>query len=121
MAETLCTSAQIIILAGANANATIVADTTSTAEFINRAEGLIIAETTFDWIANYTALSASVKLIVNVTCASLAAMSIIQYDMSGYTSRLEAQTMLDVLWNQYREGIKILKDKDSQTFIGKVA
>lgn len=82
-----------------------------------QAEAHICAETTYNWVDNYPNLNPDVRYILDEAASNLAAMYGINYDMSGYTSRAEAQSMLDVLWNNYQACIKILKEKDKQTFM----
>lgn len=44
-------------------------------------------------------------------------MYVIQYDMSGFSTREEAETMLDVLRDSAQRGLGILKDKKQADFI----
>jgi hypothetical protein len=50
--------------------------------------------------------------------ASWVAQQIIMYDMSGYTTRTEAQTMLDVLENNIRRAMQILEEDKNKTYLG---
>lgn len=117
MVETLCTSGALKDKAGANMNATIKADDAILTRFINQAEGNISVRTRKDWVAVFTSLNDSVKKILEEGCSNLAAMYAIQYDMSGFTSRTESQTMLDVLQDGYLRVLGILNDKKNRTFI----
>ena len=56
-----------------------------------------------------------IKPAVTTAVANIAAMQLINYDMSGYTSRTEAQTMLDVLKDEADTIIKDLREKGLQT------
>ena len=84
---------------------------------ILQAEGKICAETKFNWIDKYASLGADVKYILEEVCSNLAAIYLITYDMSGYTSRAEAQSMIDVLYAMAKDGLKKLKEKYIQTFM----
>lgn len=117
MTETLCDAASAIAKAGANANATIVADTTQLTEWINQAESVINAVTEFDWVAIHGTLTASKVKILEDCCSSLVAMNIINYDMSGYTSRYEAEIMLDVLDSVSKRNMSILKASNKKDFV----
>lgn len=81
------------------------------------AESFINATTRFNWTDQYASLNADTKYILNDTASSLAAMKCISYDMSGYTSRFEATTMLNVLRDNVMRGIDLLKESEVKTFI----
>lgn len=76
----------------------------------SQAEGRIVAETRRNWVSQYAGLSTEIKNILSDVASSLIAKQIISCDMSGYTSRAEAQTMLDVQDDTAANGIRILKD-----------
>ena len=82
------------------------------------AEGRLNSETKFNW-SDWYALNPDVDLKHTVTSvtASLVAMDAINYDMKGYTSRLEAQTMLDVLDGIVKAGLRTLKEIDKKNWI----
>ena len=99
MAEegTLCTNSNVQYWAGANANSTYTAEA-YTNVYIKAAEGLVCLETRYDWVTNYSSVSTIGKETLRLAAATLAAISAIQADMSGYTSRQEALIMINVLW-----------------------
>ncbi len=113
------TTAEVVRKAGAGASAVAV-DEAYTNDFMTQAEAQINAETTKNWSDAYGTLDVDVQGVLKLAASNLAAMYVISYDMGGYTSRLEAQTMLDVLWNGYLAAIKILKEKNRQTFMENV-
>jgi len=119
MATTMAISGGVILKAGANAT-TALTEAQYTA-IINQAEDYINLATTHNWCDDYATLSDDIKFALQDATECLAAMMMIMYDMSGFASRLEAQTMLDVLYNRAQAIIKELKEKDTQTFVGKVA
>lgn len=118
MAETLCTSGAVKLKAGANRPAD---DTDLTADnyttFINEAEAAIAAETRINWVDEYSGLDADFKTILEDAASSHAAIPVINFDMSGYTSRAEAQTMLDVNYARFRDALRLLKEKVTSDFI----
>lgn len=118
MADTgiFCTTAQVARKAGANASAVSVAEA-YTNDFVSQAEAKINAETNYNWSDAYAGLNADVKGILSEAASNLAAIYVIQYDMGGFSSREEAETMLDVLYALYRDAIKILRDKNQAEFI----
>ena len=79
-------------------------------KWLSQAEGKVIALTRRDWSGAYLTLPAGVKGILDDIASSMVAKQIITYDMSGYTSRQEATTMLDVNDDNIQKGIKFLED-----------
>ena len=68
-----------------------------------------------DWFAGSP--NVDVKALLSDIVSSFVAMQGISYDMSGFTSRFEAETMLDVLRDGMLRNISILRDKKTQDFI----
>jgi hypothetical protein len=116
MSYTLCTSEAIIRKAGANANSTAIASAALLADFADKAEGQLCMKTRKDWVSSY-AVTTNFRPALADAVSDLAAMKVINYDMSGYTSRLEAQTMLDVLKDNSDKIIADLKEKTTQEAI----
>ena len=85
--------------------------------WISGAESFINSETMYNWSDAYATLNNDVKFVLDEVCAALVANCAISYDMSGYTSRSEAQTMLDVNRDIVVRGMKFLEDRKNQTFI----
>lgn len=110
------TTAEVQYKAGANANTTANAETYINS-FMTQAESYINTVCKYNYSDNYSTLDVDVKAILKEVASNIAAMYVIQYDMSGFTSRQEAQTMLDVLNYRAEQGIKLLKEKQNQTFI----
>ena len=110
MAWTLTTSGAAILKAGVNANSTIVASGAALLSFSNEAEGRIEGETRRLWVSGYSGLDDGMKNVLSDVCSSLIAMQIMSYDMSGYTSRQEVGTMLDVQDDRASKGLQFLKD-----------
>lgn len=110
MAETLCDSGAVKLKAGSNASSTITDNAVTMTQFINQAEGDIAADTTVDWVSKYSGLSANFKQVIEGAVASKAAISVINYNMGGFTSRAEALTMLNVNWATYDRAVRELKE-----------
>ena len=108
MAWTLCTSGQALAKAGLNANVS----GSATADWSEQSEGWFNSETRRDWITNppSAALSGAVADVVSLKIGN----KIIKADMSGYTSRLEAGTMVDINDDSIRKGIAVLKQDENQ-------
>jgi hypothetical protein len=86
-------------------------------EYILQAESIINVATKKNWSDTYSSLNVDVKYVLEHAAACLAAIEVINYDMSGYTSRSEAETMCDVLWTSYLRDVKILEDINSRDFM----
>ena len=118
MADTgiFATTAEVQRKAGANASAT-----SNTEAYINdymtQAESTINAMTRYNWSDAYSGLDADVKGILKDVASCLAAIYVIQYDMSGFTTRTEAEDMINVLRDAALRGMSILRDKKVQTFM----
>ena len=110
--------ADILLRAGNNAHADVKAagwfDT-----IIIDVEAFINCMTRFDWstLDATATMHASVRGILVDTAACLAAIEGIAWDMSGYTSRIEAEDMINVLRDIALRNMSILRDKKVQTFI----
>ncbi len=108
MTETLCTAAMVSFMAGSNAPSISAGEATI---LINRAEGVIATTTRYDWVANYAAMGANTKKILEEAAAAYAAIDQIKYNASSYDSLKEAELMMNGNWTKYKECIKLLKDK----------
>src|SRR3990167_5224216 len=104
MSWTLTTSGAILSRAGLKATIS----QGNLVGYSNDAEAVINTATRKDWVADYTNVTANFKGILNHCASSLAAMDIINFDMSGFSSRAEAETMLDVLRDGVVRDLEIL-------------
>ena len=118
MSWTLCSSGSAIAKAGKNANATIIASSATLAEWSSEVEGSICAFTRHDWITDYSTVITNFKTILNDTASDLIAMKIVNYDMSGYSKLLEAETMLDVLRDNASRNLTVLSNDDKKAVMG---
>lgn len=120
MADTgiFCTTDEVQRKAGANASTTANVEAYIN-DFVAQAESLINARTRKNWSDAYSTLDNDTKMILKQVASDIAATYVINYDMSGFTSRAEAETMLDVLNNSINRGLQLLKDKQVETFIEK--
>ena len=118
MADTgiFCTTAEVQRKAGANASATSKAEA-YTNDFVTQAESEINTATRYNWSDAYAALDVDVKGILKEAASNLAAIYVIMYDMSGYTSRVEAEDMINILRDGYLRCLSILQDKKQQRFM----
>jgi len=112
MSFTLCTSGAATAKAGANVSGTLLGNAAVLDQFSQETEGFINAETRRDWITA-PANAASSGALADVSSSHIA-NKMINYDMGGYISRLEAQTMLDVNADIVRKGIAFLSKDEFQ-------
>ena len=104
------TNAQIAVRAGANVNATAIT-VAETDKYVLDVEAYINARTRVNWSDLVTAgLNADVEGILREASACMCAMYAIQYDMGGFNSLLEAQTMLDILRDKHVKALEALED-----------
>ena len=113
---TFCTTAEVGRKAGANASATSIAEA-YTNDFVKQAESYINSVCRINFHDLYATLTTHVKMLLKEAASDLAAMYAIQYDMSGFSSLDEAETMLDVLFTRATQCLSLLKNKEVTTFI----
>lgn len=116
-AGTLCTNSNVQYEAGTNASTVSKAEA-YTNVYIKLAEGKICLDTRYDWITNYASVSTIGKEILREATSCYSAIAVINYDMSGFTSRQEALIMVNILWARYNDIIKrIASDNKYKEFI----
>lgn len=116
-AGTLATNTNVTYEAGANANAVSITEA-YTNVYILKAEGKICLDTRYDWVTNYGSVSDIGKEILREAVSCYAAIAVINYDMSGFTSRHEAMGMVNILWTRYIDIVKrMVKDNKYKEFI----
>ncbi len=103
--------------AGTSANATAKA-IAATDVYVLDVEAMVNVLTRFNWSDAVTAgLNADVEGILRDVTSNLCAIYVIQWDMSGYSSRIEAEDMINILRDAALRGMSILRDKKAQDFI----
>jgi hypothetical protein len=118
MADTgiFATTAEVQRKAGANASATSNVEAYIN-DFMTQVESHINATTRYNWSDQYSSLNADVKGLLKEVASNLAAIYVIQFDMSGFTSRVEAEDMINVLRDAALRGLALLRDKKTQDFL----
>ena len=112
------TTAEVARKAGANASAISVAEAYVN-DYMTQAESVINCMTRYNWSDAYTGLNVDVKGVLKAAGSDLAAIYVIEYDMSGFTSRTEAEDMITVLRDGIQRNLAVLRDKKYTTFINK--
>jgi len=115
MAYIMTTEAEIQQKSGANVN--VAFDTTMMEAANLRAESIINCVCKYNFSDKYSTLNVDVKHILSDFCSSFVAIEAISYDMSGYTSRIEAEDMINVLRDGMLRSMSILRNQNVVTFI----
>ena len=109
MAFTIVTVAEMQFMAGENVDAT--GDVTANHQFLHdMAAGYLSAFIQDDVIAGYSGYDTVTKQIINEWAARFAGMQLIAFNMFGYTTRIEAEDMLNLHLFRMREIQKELKE-----------
>lgn len=118
MADTgiFATTAEVQYKAGANASATSKAEAYVNS-YMTQVESFINDFCRYNFSDNYATLNVDVKGLLKQIASDLAAIYVIMYDMSGYTSRTEAEDMINILRDSAIRGLSVLRDKKVQDFI----
>ena len=82
-----------------------------------QAEAHINAATRYNWSDAYAALNADVKHLLSEAESNFVAIYIINYNMAVYTSRYEAEVMINLLRFNLQECIRLLNEIKHQDFI----
>ena len=114
-AGTLCINADVEKFSGANGSATS-GDEAYTNVYIKEAEGIVSGLSRYDYVTNYALLTAIAKEFLRKATATLAAIDVIKFDISGYTTRIEAEDMLNILYSEWRSFAKTLSDQKFVTW-----
>ena len=98
------------------------ASTTSAVEayindYMTQVESLINVSCRYNFSDDYAGLNVDVKGILKEVASNLAAIYVIQYDMSGYTTRIEAEDLINILRDAALRGLSILRDRKAIDFI----
>lgn len=86
-------------------------------QWCSEAESLINVFCRYNFSDNYATLNADVKKILTEVCTNLVGIYGIQYNMSGFTSRIEAEDMINILRDGALRGLGILRDRKNIDFI----
>ena len=118
MADTgiFATTAEAQRKAGANASSTSKAEAYVN-DYMTQVESYINVVTRYNWSDAYSTLNVDVRGLLKLAASNLAAIYVIEYDMSGFSSRTEAEDMVNILWDAANSAINLLKDQKSVAFV----
>ena len=112
------TTAEVERKAGANVSSVSKAEAYVN-DYMTQAESLINTVTRINYSDSYPGLNVDTKGLLKEAASNLAAIYAISYDMSGFTSLIEAEDMITVLRDAALRAMSLLKDKKQTTFITK--
>ena len=110
------TTAEVQRKAGANASSTSNVEAYIN-DYMTQVESYNNSFCRYNFSDNYSTLNADVKGLLKEVASNLAAIYVIEYDFSGFTSRLEAESMIRTLHRRAGEGLAILRDKKTQEYM----
>lgn len=106
------------ILARAGINANVVAKATAATDiYVEDVESMINCATRHNWSDSFASMNSRAQGLLIETGACLCAINVIAQDMSGFTSRIEAEDMINVLRDTALRNISIMRDKKTQEFM----
>lgn len=82
------------------------------------AEAYLSALVQYDIVTNWGTLNSKYKPLFTEFAARMAAVALIQYNMAGYTSRQEAEDMINTHNKRLIEIENLLKNESVQNFMG---
>ena len=104
-----CTSEAILYKAGKNVNTLASTSQAMLARIMADTDAFINVATRHDW--NSEPPTSPYLAILADIASDLSAVHFIAYDMSGYTGRGEAESMINVLHDRAMRGINLLKEE----------
>lgn len=121
MSWTLCTSGSAILKASVNANANIISYLGVYRTYIDKlsdiAENDACTLARSDVITNYTSLTTNGKQVLAKFCEAHIAENLVNYDPDAI-GRSTATAILNVLYTQKQEAIKVLTEDKNKTYLG---
>lgn len=109
------TKAEIDVKVGENVDTTGYTEANINAACL-WAESYINVATRYNWSDNFAALNADVKYVLAEAAACWVAIDFITYNMSAYTTRIEAEDMINVHWAKFNRLLGALMDKKKELF-----
>lgn len=115
MSWTLSTSSAAIVKAGLAASGGLIAGSAATlAKWSDQSESVLCLLTRKDWVADYAAVTANYKPLLDEWVACDVAQKIASYDPDAYSSTAKYQTQLDLLENTKQRIQNVLVEKEYQ-------
>jgi len=114
---TIVAVAEMQFFAGENVDAT--GDVEANHNYLaGYAEAYLSALVKYDIVANWASIDSTYKKLFSEWAARFGGIALIQYNMAGYTSRVEAEDMINTNWARLQKIEEEIKRIDIQDFIG---
>lgn len=114
---TIVTEAQIALMSGENVDATGSTEANHN-DLAAQAEAYLSNLVKYDIVTNWTSLSSVYRQIFSEWAARYSAMTLIAYNMTGYSKLSEAEDMINIHIFRMNEIKKLLDNSDIQDFLG---
>lgn len=108
----LCTLSGIKILAGENVDATGMDDEHAVNLLVGYTEQYLSLIGKYDFVANVATLTALGKEVLAEYCGRSVAMSLIAYNMNSFTTRIEAENMINIHLYRMKLIEKLISDQN---------
>ncbi|RLC34452.1 MAG: hypothetical protein DRZ76_02660 [Candidatus Nealsonbacteria bacterium] len=118
---TIATSGSAIAKAGENIDTSITSGWTADSEYekwLEEGEAYICTLAEYDIVSNWASLNSTYKKLFTEYVSSYAAIQCIKYNMAGYSSRVEAEDMINILWARMNKIESIIKNSSKKDFLG---
>ena len=115
-----CTGSDVVWKAGSGCSAAIKTGSIYTNSFISQAEGVINVACGKEFASSTTAfqtLGSGMRTMLTDAASNMAAIYAINWDYSGYPTRIVAEDSINVLRDAYLRDLAILKERESQSFL----
>jgi len=113
---TIVTEAEMDLMSGENVDAT--GDTEANHnDLAAQAESYLSNLMRYNVVDNYSTLNEDVKRMLSEWAARYAAISLIAYNMAGFSTRIEAENMITVHAYRMQQIEKLLKEQNTVTYI----
>jgi len=114
---TIVSEAEMTFMAGENVDAT--GNTEANHNILAYyAETFLSDLMKYDIVTHWGDLGTNKKKIFSEYAARFAAISLISYNMNGYSSRIEAEDMVNIHWARCEQIIEFLQKQDIKDYLG---
>jgi hypothetical protein len=86
-------------------------------DWIAQAESFINITARNNFSDDYATLNVDVKRVLSEAASNLVAIYGIQFNMAGFSTRIEAENMINILWAKLQQNIEIMKDDRTIKFM----
>ena len=108
---TLTTLSGVLLMSGENVDATAIIEY-NVNQAVGFAEQYLALIGKYDFVANVATLTALGKEVLSEYCARSAALSLIAYNLNSYTTRIEAEDMINIHLYRTKQIEQLLADQN---------